>query len=928
MTGFDAGSHLQIIDGSGYVFRAFHQAERSLSERHRYRSDGQPVGAVHFFCNMMFRLLVERRDTDPPTHCAVAFDHSAKTFRNQIYPAYKAHRPPPPDDLVPQFPITREAVQAFGFASIELAGFEADDIIATLTRSVRDAGGRVTIISSDKDLMQLVGDGVEMFDSMRNRRFGVDEVTEKFGVAPDRVIDVQALAGDSTDNVPGAPGIGIKTAAQLIGEYGDLDSLLALAHQITQPKRRESLTENAELIRISRQLVTLDQHVPLPLSPSDITARDPDPDHLIAFLRQQEFRTIVGRVEQHFEIEPTAVAAERESAPFDTDAYRTVGEITELRQWIERIRRRGEVAVDTETTGLDEMRDRLVGISLAVAPGQACYVPLGHRTDDQGLLGKDEPLPGQIARHLALSELKPMLEDPSILKIAHNAKFDIKIFRLEGITVAPIDDTMLMSYALAAGRERHGLDSLSKLHLDHDTIPIKEVIGSGRNKIEFSAAPLEQATPYAAEDADVTLRLWHAFKPQLHRNKVASVYEVMERPLIDVLVEMERTGVLVERQVLARMSASFAVSLSQLEAKIHDAAGERFNIASPRQLGRILFEQQGLPPPKKLKSGDYSTSADILEELAAEGHDLPALALDWRHLAKLKSTYTDSLQGFIHPQTGRVHTSYSIAGANTGRLASTDPNLQNIPVRTAEGRGIREAFIAQPGYRLLSLDYSQIELRILAHVANIDSLKDAFRAGEDIHALTASQMFDVPLEGMDPAIRRRAKAVNFGVIYGISAFGLARNLRIPRAEAQGFIDRYFERFPGIRTYMDETVAAARRDGFVSTLFGRRIHTPDIAQPGPRGAFARRAAINAPIQGSAADIIRRAMIRMPPALAALPAHMILQVHDELLFEVRADALAEVTAIARRVMERAALPMIAIDPPLIVDAGAGETWSQAH
>ena len=574
------------------------------------------------------------------------------------------------------------------------------------------------------------------------------------------------------------------------------------------------------------------------------------------------------------------------------------------------------------------MQDRLVGISLAVDPGRACYIPLGHRTEGRSLLAKDELRPGQIARDVALAELKPVLEDPAILKIAHNAKFDAKIFLNDGISVAPLDDTMLMSFALAAGRERHGLDSLAKAHLDHQTIPIAEVIGSGRKKIGFEYSALAEATPYAAEDSDVTLRLWHRFKPQLHRSKVASVYETMERPLINVLVDMERTGIRVNCSVLARLSGSFASSLSDLTRKIHDAAGEPFNIASPKQLGRILFEQQKLPRPRKVKSGDFSTSADVLEELASDGHELPALVLDWRHLAKLKSTYTDSLQDCVNPSTGRVHTSYSIAGANTGRLSSTDPNLQNIPVRTSEGRGIREAFVAAPGHVLLSLDYSQIELRILAHKAGIDALKDAFREGQDIHALTASQMFDVPIKGMAPDIRRRAKAVNFGVIYGISAFGLARNLRIPKFEAQQFIDRYFERFPGIRTYMDETVQAARREGYVSTLFGRRIHTPDIAEKGPRGAFARRAAINAPIQGSAADIIRRAMIRIPAALAPYPAKMLLQLHDELLFEVRKDAIDEVRSVARHVMEQAPLPAVAIEPSLIVDAGHGANWSEAH
>ncbi len=932
---FGKGHHLHLIDGSAYIFRAYH-ALPPLTRK----SDGLPVGAVAGFCNMLWRYLGENgTSADAPTHAAVIFDYSSKTFRNQIYDLYKANRPEPPEDLRPQFPLTRDASRAFNLATIEIEDFEADDIIATLARQAREAGGRVTIISSDKDLMQLVGGGVEMLDAMKNKQIGVVEVVEKFGVGPERVVDVQALAGDSVDNVPGAPGIGIKTAALLINEYGDLETLLERAAEIKQPKRRAALIDNADLIRISKRLVLLDDQTPLDFTLDDLEVRAPDQEALLAFLNAMEFRTLTRRVADHFGAEPpilpeaapqpaTAAATTIEQPDFAQADYVCIRDLDTLAQWIAEIEEIGHVAVDTETTALDEMRADLVGISLCVTPGRAAYIPLQHRAGSSDLFGSDALAEGQIPLEDALKALKPVLEDPAILKIGQNMKYDAKIFAGLGITVAPIDDTMLMSYALHGGLHGHGMDALSDRYLNHQPIAIKTLLGTGKSAKTFDLVPIEDATRYAAEDADVTLRLWQLFKPRLHLSQVTRVYETLERPLVPVLAAMERTGIKVDRDVLSRMSNAFAQKMAGLEAEIHDLADETFNVGSPKQLGEILFDKMGLQGGKKGKTGAYATGADILEDLAAEGHDLPARVLDWRQLSKLKSTYTDALQDHIHPETGRVHTSYVITGAVTGRLSSTDPNLQNIPIRTEEGRRIRTAFVAERGMKLIALDYSQIELRILAHIAGIDSLKAAFREGQDIHAMTASEMFGVPMAEMTSEIRRRAKAINFGVIYGISGFGLARNLRIPRGEAQAFIDTYFERFPGIRAYMDDTVAFAKKHGRVETLFGRRIHTPEINAKGPGAGFAKRAAINAPIQGTAADIIRRAMIRLPAAIDGLPAKMLLQVHDELVFEVAEDAIEDTITLVREVMEAAAEPVVKLSVPLVVDAGTGDNWAEAH
>ena len=928
---FGKGHHLHLIDGSAFIFRAYH-ALPPLTRK----SDGLPVGAVAGFCNMLQRYVENNTGPDAPTHVAVIFDHSGKTFRNEMYDLYKANRSATPEDLIPQFPLTRAATRAFNVACKEVEGFEADDIIATLACRAREAGGACTIISSDKDLMQLVGGGVVMLDAMKNKVIDRDGVVEKFGVTPERVVDVQALAGDSVDNVPGAPGIGIKTAALLINEYGSLEELLDRAGEIKQPKRRESLMDNRAQIELSKQLVQLECNMELDFSIEDLEVQDPDPQELLDFAAQMEFRTLSKRLADKLGVEAPAIAGpevlqvviEAPAAAFDSSKYETIRDAAGLQTWIDQIYVRGYVAVDTETTGLNEMRADLVGVSLCVQAGEAAYLPLTHRAgQSDDLFGTDALAEGQMDHDTALAMLKPMLEDSTILKIGQNMKYDAKILARVGIQVAPIDDTMLMSYAQNGGLHNHGMDLLSELYLDHEPISIKTLLGSGKSAITFDRVSIDEASRYAAEDADITLRLWHYLKPRLHLNRVTAVYESLERPLVPVLADMEMQGIKVDRDVLSRMSNGFAQKMAGLEAEIHEMAGRSFNVGSPKQLGELLFNELALPGGKKGKTGAYATGVDVLEDLATE-HELPGRVLDWRQLSKLKSTYTDALQDHIHPDTGRVHTSYSIAGASTGRLASTDPNLQNIPIRTEEGRKIREAFVAEVGKTLVALDYSQIELRILAHIADIPTLKQAFADGIDIHALTASQMFDVPLDQMTSDVRRKAKAINFGVIYGISGFGLARNLRIPRAEAQAFIDTYFKRFPGIRTYMDDTVAFAKEHGYVQTLFGRRIHTPEIGAKGPHAGFAKRAAINAPIQGTAADVIRRAMVRMPEAIAHLPAKMLLQVHDELLFEVDDCAVEALIQVAKQVMERASLPVVKLDVPLIVEAGSGPNWALAH
>ena len=967
------GDHLYLIDGSGYIFRAYH-ALPPLTRK----SDGLPVGAVQGFCNMLWKLLKETNAGQKPTHLAVIFDHSSKSFRNDIYPQYKAQRPEPPADLRPQFGLIRQATRAFNVACVEQANYEADDLIATYARQAVEAGATCRIVSSDKDLMQLIRPGVALYDTMKDREVGEPEVLEKFGVAPDKVIDIQALAGDSVDNVPGVPGIGVKTAAQLITEYGDLETLLARAPEIKQQKRRENLIEFAEQARISKKLVTLDDHVPVDHDVSSFAVDTPKASQLIGFTKALEFTSFTKKVAGELDADSTAIdpipvevkfwppeggeaetlppprfaakkaeaAAEAPAAPVgaaprSTDAallaipvthadYETVTTLSSLEAWAQSAYEKGYIALDTETDSLDSMRANLVGVSLATAPGRACYIPLQHKASGGGLFG-GELLEGQVPLDQALAVLKPLLEDPSILKIGQNLKYDIEVLKRHGIAVGPIDDTMLISYVLESGDVGHGMDELSKRHLNHSCIAFKDVAGSGKSMITFDRVPVADATRYAAEDADITLRLWLLLKPRLAAQGKLAVYETLERPLVAVLAAMEMEGILIDPELLRKLSNELATAAAAIETQVYELAGERFNIGSPKQLGDILFGRMGLPGGRKTATGAWSTDSDALEDLAGQGIELARRVLDWRQLSKLRSTYTDALPNYINPETKRVHTSYSMAATSTGRLASTDPNLQNIPVRTEEGRKIRAAFIAPEGAKLVSADYSQIELRVVAHVADIAQLKKAFAEGLDIHAMTASEMFNVPVEGMDPMVRRRAKAINFGIIYGISAFGLANQLGIGREEAGEYIRTYFKRFPGIRDYMEATKQEARDKGYVETIFGRRMHFPRIKSPNPsERAFLERAAINAPIQGAAADIIRRAMIRMPDALAdaGLSARMLLQVHDELIFECPDGEAEKTMAVVKKVMVSAPDPVVKLSVPLQVDARAAQNWEAAH
>jgi DNA polymerase I len=947
LTALKKGDHLYLIDGSGYLFRAYH-ALPPLTRK----SDGLPVGAVSGYCNMLWKLLEDMK-SDAPSHLAVIFDAGSKTFRNDFYKEYKANRPPPPEDLIPQFPLVRDATRAFGVSCIEMAGYEADDLIATYARLGREAGARVTIVSSDKDLMQLVVDGkVELLDTMKNKRIASAEVMEKFGVGPDKVVQVQALAGDSTDNVPGVCGIGVKTAAELINIYGDVETLLKRAGEIKQNKRRETLIENADNARISLRLVTLDDKVPLKEKPDEFAVHEPEPRELVAFLKAMEFSTITRRVAAHFEMEDIeniaaapsvahvaepriefskAPEADAILAPINHEAYVTVTAAKELDAWVTRGFARGIVCVDTETTSLDPMQASLCGVSLALAPGEACYIPCGHRRGNGLQLDGGDGDITQMREADVLARLKPLLEDDSVLKVGQNLKYDALVFLQRGIRLHPIDDTMLMSYVLESGLHGHGMDELSVLHLSHTPIAFNEVTGKGKEKITFDCVPVAEATRYSAEDADVTLRLYMLLKPKLAEARKLTVYETLERPLVMVLADMERAGVTINPDLLRRLSNDFGKTQNALEGEIHKLAGGEFNIGSPKQLGEILFDKMGLEGGRKTKTGAWSTDVDVLEEVAAEGHEIAKKVLDWRGLAKLRGTYTDALPGYINPETGRVHTSYAMASTSTGRLASTDPNLQNIPVRTEEGRRIRQAFIAAKGNQLISADYSQIELRLLAHIANIPQLKKAFAENLDIHAMTASEIFGVPVKDMPAEVRRRAKAINFGIVYGISGFGLANQLGIPQSEASDYIKKYLARFPGIHDYMESTKTFARTHGFVETLFGRRIHIREINSKiqGFRGG-AERAAINAPIQGSAADVIRRAMVRLPRALAdkKLSARMLLQVHDELIFEAPLKEIEATRKLVSSVMEKAALPAVEISVPLVVEARAADNWDAAH
>jgi DNA polymerase-1 len=962
--------HLYLVDGSGYLFRAYHALPPMT------RPDGTPINAVYGFC----RMLATHLEDPEVDHIAVILDAGRTTFRNEIYPKYKANRPEPPDDLIPQFPLIREAARAFGLPVCEVPGYEADDLIATYARMAVEQGGTCTIVSSDKDLMQLIRPGVDMEDPIKQRRLGPEAVMEKFGVTPDKVVDVQALAGDSTDNVPGVPGIGVKTAAQLINEYGDLETLLARAGEIKQPKRREALLANADLARVSKRLVQLRDDVPPPADPDSFDKIKPDPNVLLPWLEQQGFKSLIAKYVKELgeatnpvappappvpaalpappepagliESKPAPGAHAKTNRPFTAADYELIRDEKALDEWIAEATKAGVVAFDCETDALDANNAGLVGVSLALLDGpwgnvnssrrRAAYLPIGHRAPggeaqgaldlggpagDGGGTGDGKLLADQLPMKTALDKLKPLLEDPSVLKVGQNIKYDMCVFRRLGIEIGPVDDTMLISFVLDAGKHNHGMDELAERYLNQKTIKFADVAGSGAKQVTFDKVPIDKARDYAAEDADVTMQLWVHFKPRLATEHMVAMYETIERPLIPVLLGMEQAGIKVDALQLKKLSADFEKRMAELEREIHKVAGREFNVGSPKQLGEILFDEQQLPGGKRNKNGTWATDASILEDLAAQGHALPVKILEHRQIAKLKGTYTDALVRELDPKTGRVHTSYHMTGAATGRLASTDPNLQNIPVRTEEGRKIRQAFIAEQGHKLLSADYSQIELRLLAHVADIPVLKEAFARGDDIHAITASQVFGVPIKGMDPLMRRRAKTINFGIIYGISAFGLANQLGIGQQEAREYIDRYFKQYPGIRDYMEVTKEFARKHGYVKTPFGRKIHLRfinDKAQ-GMR-AFAERAAINAPLQGGAADIIKKAMIRLPPALkaAGLTSRMLLQVHDELLFEVPDKEVDKTREVARKVMEGAAT----LSVPLIVDTGVGDNWAAAH
>src|SRR4051794_3173285 len=929
-------NHLYLVDGSSYIFRAYHRLP-PLTNRH-----GQPAGAVYGYTTMLWKLADGLNKADGPTHMAVILDASEQTFRNEMYDQYKAHRPPPPEDLVPQFPLIRVATRAFSIPCIETAGLEADDIIACYVTEAKKIGWKVTIVSSDKDLMQLIDEdaGVDMLDTMNDRRIGRAEVLEKFGVPPEKVGDVLALMGDSVDNVPGVPGIGPKTASQLIQTYGDLETVLASTDQISKPKLKQSLIENAGDARLSRELVRLVCDAPLPEPLEALELKRIPPEPLKEFLEEQGFKSLLNRMigggaqqtgatvrnDVMAAMEPKKPAtAEPEKIEVDRSKYETVTDEASLDRWIAEATAQGYVALDTETDCIDCIIAKLAGVSLATAPNRACYIPVGHSGGD---LYSDAP--NQLPQELVLAKLKPLLADPAVLKIGHNLKYDWVMFHKAGIDVAPVDDTMVMSFDLDAGKSfGHGLEELAKAHFDHECIPFKQLCGTGAKQITFDKVALGPATEYAAEDADICLRLWLRLKPRIAEDNVATVYERVDKPLVSVIGRMERRGIKVDRDYLARLSREFATEIAALEERIYEAACGPFTIGSPQQLGQVLYERLGLKGGRKGKSGAYSTDVNELERLAAEGVDCAKLVLDWRQLTKLKSTYTDALQAQINPDTKRVHTSFSLSGAQTGRLSSNDPNLQNIPIRSEIGRKIRDAFVAEPGHQILSADYSQIELRLAAHMADVPQLKEAFRAGADIHNLTAEELFGT----VDRETRNKAKTINFAILYGISSWGIAGRLGVSKEEGQAIIARYFERFPGIRAYIHGTLAFAREHGFTQTLFGRKTHfEPNIRSPNPSiRAGAERAAINAPIQGTSADLIKRAMARMDGALANAgleSVRMLLQVHDELVFEVPDGREEEAAAVIKRVMSNAAEPALKLDVPLDVEVGWGPNWGAAH
>ena len=921
-----------LIDVSGYIFRAYYALPQNLTN-----PAGQPVGAVLGFTNMILKLLTDLK----APYIAAIFDAARKNFRYDIYDQYKANREEAPADLIPQFPLFRDAAIAFGVPAIELEGYEADDLIATYAKLAKAQGRKVTIVGTDKDLMQLVDDNVRLYDPIKNKYLGAEDVMEKFGVMPDKVVDVQALCGDSVDNVPGVPGIGVKTAAQLINEYGSLENLLEKAPEIKQNKRRESLIEHAEAARMSKRLVKLDTDAPVPMAIEEFKAHDPQTPELVAFLRAQGFKNILARLGEKTDDLPAPrprpeemmedvrgnTGDDPELPPINKNIYTLINSVDELKRWIDQAYENGYLAIDTETTHLTPALATLVGISLCVKPGQSGYIPLTHAQPQADLLGGG----GEDIKQIPLSEvialLKPVLEDRSVLKIGHNIKYDWQMLYKHGIEMSPCDDTMLMSYVLDGTSASNSMDELCKKLFDHQTIKYDDVTGKGKNRITFDLVPPDKACDYAAEDADITRRFYHIFKQRLTAERMTSVYEDIERPLAEVIARMEWDGIKVDPAILRDMSVEFGQKLAVLEKDIHVMAGGEFNVGSPKQIGEILFGRMGLEGGSKTKTGQWSTDVDVLEKLSAQGHEIVTKILEWRGLSKLKSTYTDALQEQINPATGRVHTSFSMAGTSTGRLSSSDPNLQNIPIRTEEGRRIREAFVAEKGHVLLSVDYSQVELRLAAEMAGVKALKQAFRDDVDIHALTASQVFGIPLDQVTPDIRRNAKAVNFGIIYGISGWGLSKQLGISPGEANDFIKRYLTTFSEIQDYMERTKDEARKYGYVKTLLGRKCYILNInaGNPGWR-AGAERQAINAPLQGTAADIMKKAMIRMNPALRAanLKAKMLLQVHDELIFEVPESEIDETTALVKSVMEN----VVKLDVPLVAEAGHGHSWGEAH
>jgi len=919
-----AASALYLIDGSGFILRAFHALPPMT------RSDGTPVNAVLGFCNMLIRLLTEFG----VARIAVIFDAKGDNFRNEIYSEYKANRTAPPEELIPQFALIREATEAFCLPQVELAGYEADDLIATYTRLAAERGEEVVIVSSDKDMMQLIRPGVTMFDPIKYKVIGPPEVFEKFGVLPEKVVDIQSLAGDSTDNVPGVPGIGVKTAAQLITEYGDLDTLLARAGEIKQPKRRESLIEFAEQARISRRLVLLDAHAPVPTPVEELTVHEPDADRLIAFLTAQEFRTTLARVQSR--LRETGELAEHEhvgDAPALPAAvvtgYALVNDIDTLDLWVARAAQTGHLAFDVHTDIDQPVACQVTGIALAVAPGEACYIPLFHSGGGgtpSGELGLGDVAFPQLPVGKVLERLREIMADPAILKVAHNAKFDTQILRCLGLEVTPIDDTLLLSYVLDGASQDHGLAPLAERSLGVAAQSLVELTGTGRAALTFAQLSPDVALPYAAQQVDLVVRLQPALRARLVTERQVTLYERIDRPLVPVIAGMEQAGIKVDRAILARLAQGFGERLAELEQQIHAGAGRPFNIGSPKQIGEVLFDELKLPSGRKVKSGGWSTDADVLEPLA-EQYPIAKQVLDWRGLSKLKSTYADALLNEIQASTGRVHTSFALAATNTGRLSSIDPNLQNIPVRTEDGRRIRTAFVADAGNVLLSVDYSQIELRLVAEIAGIAALKEAFLNGDDVHALTASQVFGVPMDQMTRDIRSKAKAINFGIIYGISGFGLGQQLGVGAREAGEYIKQYLERFHELKTYMDETKAFARSHGYVLTLAGRKCYMPGIANKIPSvRAGAERQAVNARIQGTAADIMKRAMIRVDKALTCThsPARMLLSVHDELVFEVPESAADEAADLVKREMEAAATLGI----PLVAEGRWGKSWADAH